>query len=149
MPTSASKFEIEHIVPRARWSDYQAGVFPALRRRDRLALSSPDHIAKYAWACFFCNNAKGGRARLAKDARLFDPRYDHWPNHFAFLASSHYSVILGLTPIGQATVEALKLNGGGPESPLVARHVAIMNGDYPPSWLRTAYNLGASVHRLW
>jgi len=140
MPTT-SKFEIEHIVPRARWADYQANAYAALRRRSRLNLATPNHIANYAWACVFCNGAKGGRRRPLGSVRLFDPRYDNWPDHFEFLSSASYAAILGLTAIGVATVVALKFNRGGPEGPLVARHVAIMQGIYPPHWARAAYRL--------
>jgi len=140
MPTSG-QFEVDHIVPQARWADYQANAYAALRRRDRLNLTTPHHIANYAWACVFCNSAKGGRRRPSGAGRLFDPRYDNWPDHFEFLSSTSYAAIAGLTMIGAETVTALKFNRGGPEGPPVARHVAIMEGLYPPAWARAAYKL--------
>ena len=66
------------------------GTYPGLRRATRLALSTPDHIANFAWSCFFCNNAKGGRPRPRTDLRLFDPRFDQWPEHFAFSPTKGY-----------------------------------------------------------
>ncbi len=39
---------------------------------------------------------------------LFNPRTQIWSEHFQF--SDGYSLILGLTPIGRATVSRLKIN---------------------------------------
>ena len=41
-----------------------------------------------------------------QEARLFDPRHDRWTEHFRW-AGVH---IIGLTPTGRATVQALRLN---------------------------------------
>lgn len=141
MPTSATKFQIEHIIPRAQWANYRAGAYPALRPRARFSLSTPDHLSNYAWSCFFCNNAKGGRSRSAARGRLFDPRFDHWPDHFGFLASTHRGIIVGKTRIGLETVEALDFNSGGPEGAATARFIAIIEGRYPPPHLIAAYRL--------
>ena len=140
MPTTG-KFEIEHIIPRQRWTDYLVGRYPGLRRAERLALVTPDHLRNFAWACFFCNNAKGGRPRPRSETRLFDPRYDQWPRHFAFSPTKGYGVIIGLTAIGAETVRVLQFHGGGPEGALAERYAAILRGLYPPPWLRAAYHL--------
>ncbi|MCL4206468.1 MAG: hypothetical protein KJ000_28635 [Pirellulaceae bacterium] len=40
--------------------------------------------------------------------RLFDPRRDHWEHHFH--ADADQGLIIGITPVGRATVERLKMN---------------------------------------
>jgi len=44
-------------------------------------------------------------------ALLYNPRHQQWQAHFAW--SDDYLHIIGLTPTGRATVEALKLNRAG------------------------------------
>ncbi|HID50453.1 MAG TPA: hypothetical protein EYP41_00240 [Anaerolineae bacterium] len=39
---------------------------------------------------------------------LFDPRRDLWIDYFVW--TEDFSLIIGLTPIGRATIEVLKLN---------------------------------------
>jgi hypothetical protein len=39
--------------------------------------------------------------------RLFHPRRDRWDEHFAFQGA----LIVGLTPVGRATVRTLNMNG--------------------------------------
>ncbi|MCA1599276.1 MAG: HNH endonuclease [Chloroflexi bacterium] len=140
MPTNG-KFEIEHIVPKQRWNDYVNGKYPGLRRAERLALPTYDHISNFAWSCFFCNNAKGGRRHLRTATRVFDPRFDHWPKHFAFSRTSGPLVIVGLTAIGRETVRIMRFHAGGEEGALVQRAWTIQLGLYPPPWLREAYSL--------
>jgi hypothetical protein len=49
-----------------------------------------------------------GEARAMTDAlvRLFNPRIDAWPDHFMWEGA----VLMGLTPIGRATIEVLQIN---------------------------------------
>ena len=42
------------------------------------------------------------------EVRLFHPRKDNWQNHFAW--SDDSSQIIGLTAIGRATINTLKMN---------------------------------------
>jgi len=140
MPTNG-KFEIEHIVPKRRWNDYLNNAYPGLRRAERLALPTYDHILNFAWSCSYCNDAKGGRPRPRIHTRVFDPRFDHWPDHFAFSSTKGYIVIVGLTAVGHETVRTMGFHAGGEEGALVERSTAIQRGLYPPSWLRIAYNL--------
>jgi hypothetical protein len=59
--------------------------------------------------------------------RLFHPRRDRWADHFAWTDDG--TRILGLTPTGRATVEALRLN----REPLVnLRRVLVQAGEHPP-----------------
>lgn len=86
-------FEIDHIVPRS------AGGRTTV---DNLCLSCPT-----------CNRHKANRISAPdpitrRSTRLFHPHQDHWPDHFGW--SDDGSQIIGLTPTGRATVEALRFN---------------------------------------
>ena len=92
-PFSPSAFSIEHIVPRSEGgSDAE----------DNLALS-----------CQECNNRKF-TAVTAPDplsgdrVALFHPRQSRWSDHFAW--NEDFTLLLGLTPTGRATIEKLQLN---------------------------------------
>jgi hypothetical protein len=70
--------------------------------------SDPDNLAL---ACSCCNYHKGPNiAGLDPDdgqlVPLFHPRQHRWSEHFAWEGT----LIVGLTPIGRATVEVLSLN---------------------------------------
>jgi hypothetical protein len=70
-----------------------------------------DHPDNLSLACPRCNAAKGpnlsGRDLVTGNIeRLFDPRHQEWSEHFLF----HGPVIVGLTPVGRATVDVLKMN---------------------------------------
>lgn len=95
---SAEKFlgvalELEHLLPES------AG---GRAERDNLWL-----------ACRRCNSFKSDRT-FASDpftsetVRLFHPRHDLWSEHFRWALDG--TRIIGLTPIGRATVEMLQLN---------------------------------------
>lgn len=69
-------------------------------------------IENLALACGYCNRHKGPNIagidpRTQQLTRLFHPRTDSWTEHFHWDAA----VIVGLTPIGRATVDVLALNG--------------------------------------
>ena len=66
--------------------------------------------------------------------RLFDPRHDRWTDHFGFI--HQYLFIVGISAIGNATIEALRMNDARLDGPLGSRHDAIVQGQYPPSWAR-------------
>jgi HNH endonuclease len=106
-------FGIEHIVP------VQAG---GSHDMDNLAL-----------ACQGCNNHKYTK-RVAIDpvtgelVSLFHPRRDRWRDHFIW--THDYTRILGLTPTGRATVEALRLNRNGLVN---LRHALFWCGEHPPA----------------
>jgi hypothetical protein len=90
---STQSFSVEHIVPRA------AG---GRTRSDNLAL-----------ACQGCNNHKYTKTEALDPATratapLYHPRRHRWRDHFAW--SEDTTLIIGMTPIGRATVEALRLN---------------------------------------
>lgn len=105
--------EIEHIVPEA---------LGGLTEQDNLWL-----------ACAPCNAAKGDRIAAIDPmtstwSRLFDPRRQHWADHFAW--SPQGDLILGQTIVGRATIVALQLN-----RPVMvrARRLWVSAGWHPPS----------------
>lgn len=86
-------FHIEHIVPRSR--------------------GGADDPTNLALSCSSCNLAKGTAIDgVASDtgerARLFNPRTDHWEEHFVWSADA--SIILGRTVIGLVTARMLNMN---------------------------------------
>jgi hypothetical protein len=64
-------------------------------------------------ACTLCNKYKAARVRVrdpltGATVALFNPRYEHWNDHFRWVANG--TRILGITRTGRATVVALNLN---------------------------------------
>lgn len=64
-----------------------------------------------ALACGFCNRHKGPNIagidpETTRLARLFHPRRDDWREHFRWSGAR----LLGLTPIGRATISVLAIN---------------------------------------
>lgn len=109
---SDSPFDVEHILP------ISAG---GKTVSDNLALS-----------CHGCNLHKSNKIEgfdVVGDetVRLFHPRNDIWSEHFAW--ARDFSIIVGLTPIGRATVETLKLNRKGLVN---QRKVLYLFGEHPP-----------------
>jgi hypothetical protein len=83
-------------------------------------------------ACHSCNEYKGAQVKAldpltGKQATLFHPRQDAWKSHFRW--SEDGSHILGLTPVGRATIHALKMNNPGI---VVARRRWALVGWHPP-----------------
>ena len=81
-------------------------------------------------SCFRCNARKGTNIasidpETAEMVPLFHPRRNAWPEHFAWDGP----VLLGLTPIGRATVELLAINH--PDYVLL-RQALIEEGVFPP-----------------
>jgi hypothetical protein len=86
-----AKFQVEHV---------------ALR-----SFGGASEVHNLAWACPNCNLHKSNRVRVAlpgtsETVRLFNPRTDHWEEHFGW---DGYHVV-GRTPIGLAAIDALELN---------------------------------------
>ena len=83
-------------------------------------------------ACSQCNDCNSDRVRARdpvtrKAVRLFNPRDDDWVAHFRWIEDGLQ--IEGTTPIGRATVTALKLNS---RVRVTARRVWISVGWHPP-----------------
>lgn len=134
LPTSG-QFEVDHIIPLPRWTDYAAGRIRDVQPRPER--SRLNHLMNVAWTCRFCNLAKGPHIqhRLGRRSyRLFDPRFDRWEDHFRFL--HQYLFIIGITSVGMVTEAALGFNRPTIEGPVGTRHELIVSGQYPPQWAR-------------
>ena len=88
------RFEVEHILPRSK--------------------GGPDDEDNLALACRSCNQFKsdctdGFDLTSGTRIRLHHPRRDAWPDNFRLDSAS--GRIIGLTPVGYATIERLQLNG--------------------------------------
>lgn len=109
---ATTAFSIEHIVPRSRGGETSL---------DNLAL-----------ACQGCNNHKFDKVE-ARDSvtgaivPLYHPRRERWRTHFAW--SEDFTLLVGLTPTGRATVEALHLNRQGV---VALRRILYAMGEHPP-----------------
>jgi len=106
-------FSVEHIVPRSR--------------------DGKTEIENLALACQGCNNHKytktEGRDPVNGDlVPLYHPRAQRWRDHFAW--NEDCTLIIGLTPVGRATVEALYLNR---EGLINLRRVLYTMGMHPPA----------------
>lgn len=105
-------FSADHIIPQ------HAGGKTAL---DNLAL-----------ACEGCNAHKHTKTQAidpvsGEPAPLFNPRRQHWQEHFMW--NANFTLIVGLTPSGRATVEALHMNR---ESIVNLRRALHKIGEHPP-----------------
>ena len=84
---------MEHIIPRSKGGN---------TRLANLALSCPAcNGHKY-------NKIEGTDPLNGQRVRLFNPRTQGWSEHFVW--SNDFTLIIGLTPIGRATVETLRMN---------------------------------------
>jgi hypothetical protein len=77
----------------------------------------------------FCNRSKGSDLTTFDPISntivpLFNPRQHTWSEHFIL----EDAIIVGLTPIGRATVVLLKLNAS---TRLLHRRALIIQGQYP------------------
>ena len=76
-----------------------------------------------AWACFYCNNAKGSDLAgldplTGQLTRLFNPRTDLWSEHFRWSGAE----LVGTTDVGRVTVVVLRIN----RAEIVARRTVLM-----------------------
>ena len=86
-----------------------------------------------ALACQGCNNHKytktEGRDPVSGDiVPLYHPRQQRWYDHFTW--NDDFTLIIGLTPTGRATVEALQLNR---EGIINLRRILYAMGEHPPA----------------
>lgn len=93
---SVQSFSVEHIIP--------------------IAKGGRSSLENLALACQGCNGHKytktSGRDPITeRTVPLFHPRRQHWREHFVW--SDDFLIIIGQTPVGRATVEALHLNREG------------------------------------
>lgn len=109
---ATQSFSVDHIIPP------QAG--------------GGDGEDNLAFACQGCNNHKYNRTTAIDPVtdelvRLFHPRLDRWDDHFIW--SHDFTRVVGLTPVGRATVQALQLNRVGLVN---LRRTLFRCGEHPP-----------------
>lgn len=109
---SAESFAVEHIFPRT--------------------LGGETIEENLAFACLGCNSHKATKTKAIDpvseiSVALFNPRIQNWDENFTW--NNDYTEIIGVTPIGRATVEALKLNRKGVKN---LRWVLFTVGKHPP-----------------
>ena len=109
-----ARLEIEHIIPVAR--------------------GGTDDEANLWLACPLCNNHKSDKTaavdpETGEMTPLFNPRAQQWSEHFRW--SSDGIRIIGLTPVGRATVIALHLSDD-PDA-LEVRSYWVIAGWHPPN----------------
>lgn len=93
---SPDPFSVDHIVSRA--------------------LGGTDDPDNLAYACLGCNNRKFTAATASdpvtgERVALYHPRQHKWDEHFTW--SRDFARLIGLTPIGRATIIKLQLNREG------------------------------------
>ena len=109
---SHDPFEVEHIIPISKKGKSVS---------NNLALS-----------CRGCNLFKSDKTKgldtVSDEAvMLFNPRKDVWKKHFGW--AKDFTIVIGLTPIGRATVDVLKLNRQGL---INQRNMLFKFGKHPP-----------------
>ncbi|MFV9505451.1 MAG: HNH endonuclease [Oscillochloridaceae bacterium umkhey_bin13] len=97
------------------------------------ALGGPTERKNLWQDCTRCNDFKGDRIsghdpETGEELSLFNPRTQRWAEHFAWSASGTH--ILSLTPLGRATVAALRLNN---DVIVVTRQFWVAVGWWPPA----------------
>jgi len=97
-----------------------------------VSLDGEDTLDNLANSCQFCNNSKYNKTHCLDHLSnelvpLFNPRKDKWLTHFMWNESK--SDIIGITPIGRATVHCLKVNR--PEATNLRKVLAAF-GVHPP-----------------
>ena len=109
---SAAQMHVEHIIP--------------------LAKGGSDDEENLCLACAWCNSYKGSKVvaidpDTGEDSLLFNPKRQHWNEHFYWTDDG--TEIAGITPIGRATVEALRMNN---EHIVASRQLWVLAGWHPP-----------------
>jgi len=104
--------EIDHIVPES--------------------LGGDDDLSNLCQACVTCNRHKAAKTmgidpQTNENAPLFHPRRQEWSAHFSW--SEDNVRVIGLTPIGRATVELLQMNN---DDVVRSRRIWVSWGYHPP-----------------
>lgn len=114
---SASLFTFDHLIPKS--------------------LGGNDDNANLALACHRCNGRRynfveGVDPDTQQTVSLFNPRWHTWSEHFIWSADGQN--ILGISPIGRATIERLDMNDIRHDNGSIqrARRLWIRGGWHPP-----------------
>lgn len=105
-------FDVDHIVP--------------------ISQDGPSTAENLAYACSGCNRHKYDHVTAVdpvdgSDVPLFHPRQMQWQEHFGW--SEDYTLLIGLTSIGRATIDSLRLNRSGVVN---LRKLLKLAGKHPP-----------------
>jgi hypothetical protein len=105
-------FEVDHIVP--------------------LSSGGKTELGNLGLACPSCNRHKGARRtaldpQTRREVSLFHPRQLQWVEHFAW--SDDGTRLNGITTVGRATIEALRMNRG---AMIQLRHYWVATKKHPP-----------------
>lgn len=97
------------------------------------SLGGETSLNNLAFSCQRCNNHKYIRVAAydlmsGETVRLFNPRQDSWVEHFVW--SEDFLYVIGLTPTGRATIEALQLNR---QNVVNLRRALLVLGEHPPN----------------
>lgn len=97
-----------------------------------LAAGGKSNEQNLARACQRCNNFKYDKTHAIdpitrESVPLFHPRKDDWREHFAW--SDDYTIMVGLTPTGRATIAELDLNREGVVN---QRKLLLLTRKHPP-----------------
>ena len=89
-----------------------------------------DALDNLAWSCLECNlgkssNLSGRDAVTGRVVKLFNPRRQRCPRHFAWEGAR----LVGLTPCGRATVDVLNIDA---PHRVELRQLLIVGGVFPP-----------------
>lgn len=110
---ATQSFSVEHVYPKGR--------------------GGATTLENLCLACQGCNNHKFLKMEARdpvteKNVALYHPRKQKWREHFVW--NDDFTIIVGLTPTGRATVSALHLNR--PEL-INLRRVLYLMGEHPPT----------------
>jgi hypothetical protein len=110
---ATQSFSVEHIQPRSQ--------------------GGKAHLDNLALACEGCNSHKYTKTEgydpvTGETVPLYHPRQQKWRDHFCW--NDDFTLIIGLTPTGRATVETLQLNREGLAN---LRRVLYAMGEHPPT----------------
>jgi len=89
-------------------------------------------VENLAWSCFGCNSHKHTKTvaidpTTNSQVSLFNPRQQNWEDHFYW--NDDFTLMIGKTDIGRATIESLLLNREGIVN---LRRLLILANLHPP-----------------
>lgn len=113
---ATQSFDIDHVLP--------------------VSLGGASSIVNMAYACSGCNRHKYNRLTAfdtveGAEVALYHPRTQRWEEHFGW--NEDYTLVLGLTATGRATIDALQLNREGVVN---LRTLLQIIGKHPPVLLQ-------------
>jgi hypothetical protein len=109
---SPDPFSVEHVIPLSKGGSHES--------------------TNLAFSCQGCNNRKYNSTEAMDPitqvwAQIYHPRQSAWSNHFVW--NEDFTLVLGITQIGRATVEKLQLNRLGLVN---LRKILYASDEHPP-----------------